>query len=154
MVGSSGSSRARTLAVAALGPALALSLVACGGGSSSGSTSAAAAPTVTATGAPGTNDGARGGANGAEFQKIQACLKAAGIAVPTRSPGPRPTGSTGYRQNGTPNGTPPSGGVRPSGGGFGGNGGGMFTSAAAQAAIKACGLTVPTFGGRPRATAG
>jgi hypothetical protein len=123
---------------------LAISLAACGG-SSSGSASASATPTARATG------GFRGnGANSAEYAKIQACLSAAGISLPTRSNFPRPSGTA----MGTPptgaNGTPPTGGVRPSGGrGFGG-GGGQFANKKVQAALKACGITIPT--GRPRAT--
>ncbi len=139
-------SRRKTVTVVALGPVLALSLVACGGGSS-GTTSAAATPSGNATGAPG--GGQRGGGfGGADFTKIQACLKAAGIALPTRSAFPRPSGSF----------TRPSGTAfpRPSGsagaGGFGGGrgGGGMFTDPQVQAALKACGITVPT--GRPTAS--
>jgi hypothetical protein len=142
MVRSRVSSRTRTLTVAVLGPVLAISLAACGG-SSSGSTSAAATPTARPTG------GFRGnGANSAEFAKIQSCLSAAGISLPTRSNFPRPSGTaTGPR----PTGVRPSGGyggVRPSGGrGFGG--GGQFANKKVQAALKACGITIPT--GRPRA---
>jgi hypothetical protein len=150
-------SRTTRLTVAALGPVLAVSLAACGGSSSAGSaTPAAATPNANATGAPG---GGRG-FGGADFTKIQACLKAAGINLPTGTRFPRPSGSF------TPRGTPPSGGVRPSGvrpsGGFGGGGGrgggfgGEFNTPQVKAALAACGITVPTGGGggpRPTATA-
>ena len=145
------SSRTTKLTIMALGPVLAVSLAACGGSSSTTGAAAGATPNASATGAPG---GGRGGMGGADFAKIQACLKAAGIAVPTAtgSRAPRPSGSF------TPNGTPPSNGVRPSGGagqggGRGGFGGGMFNSPEAQAALKACGITVPTGGARPNGTA-
>jgi hypothetical protein len=128
--------------------ALLLTLAACGG-----SGDAAATPSGSATGSPGANgNGQGGGFGGADFAAMQTCLKAAGIAVPTGMPsgGARPSGSA--RPSG--NGTPPADGVRPSGGaGFGG-GGGMFQSKEAQAALKACGITVPTGRGtRPSSTA-
>lgn len=138
------SSRSKAVTVTVLGPVLAFSLLACGGGSSGSATPSAAAPNPSASGAPG---GGRG-FNGADFTKIQACLKAAGIAVPTRSNFPRPSGSFSPRPR--PSGVRPSG-VRPSGGGnF--RGGGEFASPQVQAALKACGITVPTGGGRPNAT--
>lgn len=90
-----------------------------------------------------------------DMTAIQACFKAAGIetAIPRGMPsgGARPSGDP--RPSGTFNGTPPADGVRPSGapGGPGGGGGGMFQSAEAQAALKACGITVPTRGARPSA---
>lgn len=125
---------------------LLLTLAACGG-----SSDATATPAAAATGSPGAN-GQGGGFGGADFAAIQTCLKAAGIAVPTAMPsgGARPSGSA--RPSG--NGTPPANGVRPSGAPGGGGGGGMFQSAEAQAALKACGITVPTGrGARPSATA-
>jgi len=124
---------------------LLLALAGCGG--SSGAT---ATPAASATGSPGANGRGEGGFGGADFTAIQACLKAAGIAVPTFSGGPRPSGSARPSFNGTP----PADGVRPSDGqGFGGGRGGMFQSAEAQAALKACGITVPTGrGNRPSAT--
>jgi hypothetical protein len=129
----------KALTISVLGPVLALSLVACGGGSS-GSTAAASTPDASATGAPGGADRA----GGFDFTKAQACLKAAGIAVPTGNGGPRPSGSGGAIPSG-------AAGIRPSGA-AGGPGGGMFDSAAAQAALKACGITVPAGGGRPTVT--
>jgi hypothetical protein len=143
------SARNKAFAVTAFGPALALSLVACGGGSSGSTTAASTStPNASATGAPGTAGAGRAGVAGADFTKIQACLSAAGISLPTRSGAPRASGAAG--------GTPPSGAVRPTGGTGGGNGagagGGLFASAQVQAALKACGITVPTGGGRPTVT--
>jgi hypothetical protein len=141
------SSRSKAVTVTVLGPVLAFSLVACGGGSS-GSTASAATPKTSATGAPG--GGGRGGFGGADFTKIQACLKAAGITLPTRSGFPRPSGSFSPRAR--PSGVRPSG-VRPSGGNFRGGAGGQFASPQVQAALKACGITIPTGGARrPNAT--
>ena len=138
-------SRRNAVTVAALGPVLALSLVACGGGSSG--TTAGVTPSGNATGAPGGQGG--GGFGGADFTKIQACLKAAGIALPTRSGFPRPSGSFSR-----PSGTAfprPSGSGGPGGGFGGGRGGGaMFSDPQVQAALTACGITVPT--GRPTAS--
>src|SRR6185369_8608457 len=100
-----------------------------------------AAPTSAAAG----NDGSgRGGPGfGADFQKIQECLAAAGITLPTPSGGFRTPDGT--PPSGGPQGTPPSGAPRDGGGGFGG---GRFADPKVQAALKACGITVPT--GRPR----
>jgi hypothetical protein len=83
---------------------------------------------------------------------VQACLKAAGIAIPTLAARPsgsftRPSGSF-TRPSGSF--TRPSGSfTRPSGAG----GGGFFGTDSAegtqiQAALKACGITLPTGGGR------
>ena len=77
--------------------------------------------------------------------QVQACLKAAGIAVPTARA--RPSGTfTGTFPSGGFTGARPSGtftGARPSGG---------FANSPEQqkidTALKACGLTLPTFGPR------
>ncbi|MFI7585692.1 hypothetical protein ACIB24_01290 [Spongisporangium articulatum] len=121
---------------------LMLSLAACGGGSSGGASTAV--PSASATGAPG----AGGGFGGQDFQKIQACLSAAGITLPTQSGmpsfsgGTRPSGMPSF----SPGGTPPSG--APNGGGRGNSEfQKILSSDAAQAALKACGITMPT--GRP-----
>jgi hypothetical protein len=124
---------------------LLLALAACGGSSDAAST-----PSSSATGSPGAN-GPGGGFGGVDMTAIQACLKAAGIDLPTPSGGVGPSGQP--RPTGSFNGTPPADGVPPSGAPGGGAGGGMFESAEVQAALKACGITVPTGRGpRPTAT--
>jgi hypothetical protein len=140
--------RSRTARVAVLGAVLLL-LAGCGG--SEGSTGTG----LSATAAPGT-DGRGGGFGGADFTAIQDCLKAAGVSLPTPSGGQGGVGGqrgvggpedSGARPSGAPNGPPPSGGVRPSGAPRGG--GGMFQSAEVQAALKACGIELPTGRGGP-----
>lgn len=142
--------RSRVVRSAIVVPVMVLALAACGGSEDAATTAAASA---TATGGPG-----GGGGGGMDFTAMQACLTAAGIEVTL------PTGmaSGGSRPSGTFNGTPSAGdstpGARPSGtaGGGGGDGGGMseiFESDEAQAALKACGITVPTGGSQPSTSA-
>lgn len=166
--------RPRTLLVAAAGGVVvAAVLAACGGGSaastaaSSGASTAASGPrTVTATGqaaAPGA-DG-QDGDRGAELQKIQQCLTAAGISLPTPTGMPAngtpPAGGAGMTPGADGRYTAPDGDVYTApptrgdgdGGGPGGDGPGrMFSDPAVQAALKACGITVPTGGARPSAS--
>jgi hypothetical protein len=140
--------RSGLVKAAVAAPVLAVVLAACGGSSSGGSASSAT-PTPSSTGQAGQRGG---GAFGAQFTAIEQCLKAAGIAVPTARA--RPSGSSFPRPSGSFNGTPPAGGggfngtpgTRPSGG-FGGGAGGIGTilnSSQAKAALKACGITIPT----------
>ncbi|MGX7679889.1 hypothetical protein ACSMXN_13440 [Jatrophihabitans sp. DSM 45814] len=127
--------------------------------SSSSSKSPAAASSAAST-SRGAGQG-RGGAGFFANAQVQACLKAAGISIP--SAGARPSGSFN-RPSGRPTGTfsrPPGGfrsgarpsGVRPSGGGFGAFGGAEGTKI--QAALKACGIALPSRpagGATPSAT--
>jgi hypothetical protein len=97
---------------------------------------------------------------------VTACLKAAGITVPT-APARAPSGSTGSGASGAPAGsmpagTPPSGsaptGSAPTGAGGGGAPSGRTGTSSSQmakiqAALKACGITVPS-GGRPGGSGG
>ncbi len=122
-------------------------------GCSSGSTKAATASAtagstasssagVSAAGPYRSGQAGRGMFNDA---KVQACLKAAGIAVPTfRRPSGAPTGSP-------PSGARPTGGfptgARRSGAGFGGTQSTQF-----RTALKACGITLPTGGRYPGRT--
>jgi hypothetical protein len=116
-------------------------LTGCAGGSASGSSASGTAGAAPATAGQA---GARGGPGDAaaqqRFAQIRSCLQAAGIAVPTPSgtrrsltrtpgvtPSPRPSGSPGFR-----------------GGGFGR----MFADPKVQAALKACGIALPTPGAR------
>ena len=129
-------------ALAAVLAAGVFGIAACGGGAAASTAAAAASPTA---GAPSGRAG--GGFDPAELTKIRECLAAAGITLPTpsafpggtRSPGTRPTFSP------RPSGGFPSGGF-PSGG-PGGRAGGIFSvlrSPEAIAALKACGLSLPT----------
>ncbi len=140
----------RAVAVAGVLLSAAGLVAACGGSSSNSSGQPAGM-----TGAPGQGGPGGEGNFGQEFTAIRQCLTAAGISVPTFSP--RARGSF----TGTPSWTP---GERPTGsftrspgmGGPGGRGGGMMSilnDPKAQAALKACGLTMPTRGNFPRPTA-
>ena len=143
---------ARPLAAGLVATGTAIALTACGGsGAATPASSATPAPTSSASASPGTA-GARGGFNSALQQQIQACLKAAGIAVPTTGTrGIRPSGAPGAGMpSGAPGGGMPSG--RPSGAPGGGYGG-FAMSAEAQTALKACGITIPTGRGAGAATA-
>ncbi len=124
-----------------------LSLTACGGssGSAKASATSSSSSSASASGSASRGRGA-GGAGFLQSAQVQQCLKAAGITVPTFSAGARPSGSF-TRPSGSF--TRPSGSfTRPSGAG-GGFGGGFFGTDTAegqqiQAALKACGITVPT----------
>jgi hypothetical protein len=123
-----------------------LSLTACGGGAKSGS----ATPSASSSSSASSTATRQGGAGGLFANaQVQQCLKAAGITLPT------PTGSRPNRPSGsfTPGERPSD---RPTGSftrGAGGFGGGFFgadpaQAQAIQAALKACGITLPT-GRRP-----
>jgi hypothetical protein len=133
--------------------ATAAGVVACGGGSGSSTTTTSAAASSSAAVSSSASGGRGARANPFADASVQACLKAAGIAVPTFAG--RPSGSfTRPRGSFTrPSGsfTRPSGSfTRPSG--VGGGGGFFGTDSAEgaqiQAALKACGITLPTGGGR------
>jgi hypothetical protein len=129
-------------------------LAACGGGSSKAG--AAAAATTSPSSSPSGSGGPRGaggaGRNVFADPKVSQCLSAAGIAVPSFSARPRPTG-TGATARPSFTGPRPSGSNRPGGGfgGFGGFGGNSAQSTQIQQALKACGIALPTFsrGARP-----
>ena len=156
----------RAVAVATV-PVSVLALAACGGSSAGGDGAAAAAPAASSAadggGAPdaeGMPGGGRGGFDSEQFAQIRDCLSAAGISVPTPTarpdftPGagytPRPgmTGRPTARPTDVPTGAPGAGGR----GGFGGGIGAILQDPTAQAAIKACGLEVPSFGPRDGAS--
>lgn len=130
--------RRPTIRLLALGLTVAgaLSLAACGSSSS-------AEPAQTESAAPG----GPGGFGGADMQKIFACLKAAGIDVPDL-----PSGMPSGRSSGMPSDRPS--GARPSGApsDFRGRGGIDFSDAKVAAALKACGITVPSGMLAPQAT--
>ena len=119
---------------------IAVSLVAAVGvlagcGSSSGGASTSTGATTSAAARP--SGAPTGGPPAGQLAEIQTCLKAAGITVDI--PTGRPTFSPGATTR--PTGSPPAGAGQ--GGGFGA----IFTDPKAQAALKACGITLPT--GRP-----
>jgi hypothetical protein len=109
--------------IATIGLVAALA-TACGGSSSATTTGAHATPSRSA--------GRPFGVTSAERSKVEKCLKAAGISVPTGRPGggssaaPRPSFTPGAN--------------RPAGGG----GGGLFGNPQTQQALKACGIAPPT----------
>ena len=127
---------------ATVGAVLAAAALVAGCSAGSAAAPAASGPTTAPgagpTGAPG---GGPGGQNPQQFAAIRQCLQAAGIplpsidpsrrfspgARPSGSPRPRPTGSDGQR-----------GGRR------------LFADPATRAALKACGITIPTGGFGPR----
>ncbi|MEO8517929.1 MAG: hypothetical protein ABI438_02025 [Dermatophilaceae bacterium] len=133
---------------------VAVGLAGCGSSSTSSgtATSTTASPTGAPTGAAGrvpgrAGAGGLGGFDSAQLQQVQDCLKAAGVAVPTAPPSGFPSGDF------TPGAGRPSGGT--GGPGAGAGAGGLFNNPEAQAALKACGITLPTNpgGGRPTGTA-
>ena len=151
----------RAFAATSVAAVAALSLVACSsGGSGATAASAPSGSVSTASGTgPGTSantgqGGGFGGGNAAQFAQIQTCLKAAGISLPTfsgRPSGTRPSGApsnfpSGVRPSGMPSGIPS--GARPGGGGAFSQ---ILSSDAAKAALKACGITLPS--GAPSGTA-
>ena len=130
-----------------------IGVVACGGGSgsSSPSSTAAAASSSAVASASSTNgaDRADAGRNPYADPTVQACLSAAGIAVPTFA---RPSGSF-TRPSGSftrPSGsfTRPSGSFTRPSGGAGGNFGGTDSPEfqKIQQALTACGISLPTGG--------
>ena len=131
---------ARSVRLGAAGLVAAATLSVLSGCGSSASPTGAAAPTnASATGGAGNR-----GSNSADFRKIQECLTAAGIAMPTPSGGVRTRTGTA-RPSGSFSRSP-----RPSGsGGFGGGRSRMFSDPKIVAALEACGITVPTGGANP-----
>lgn len=132
------------LAVTVLG----ITLAGCGSSESSGGNGSAAAsgtpttPVAAPTGGVPSGAPGPGGSGGIDFTKVQACLKAAGIALPTTLP----SGVPSTLPSGGFNGTPPPGFTPGASGGPGGPSGGpgFLSDPKAQAALKACGITLPT----------
>ena len=120
--------------------ASALMLTACSTDPGTTTSAATPAPTAPATGQPGPA--------GVDFQKINDCLQAAGIDVPTGMPSNLPSGMPTDRPAGRPTDLPsrmPSGMGAP---GQGGGPAGAFNGPEAQAALKACGIELPTIPAR------
>jgi hypothetical protein len=112
--------------------------------------SATTAPQTTPSSAPSTGPGGAqpsglgGGAGGPDFAKIQQCLAAAGLTLPTGSFTP-PSGAfpSGQFPGGSfPSGSFPSASFAPPAGL-----GGAFNDPKAQQALAACGISLP--GGAP-----
>jgi hypothetical protein len=133
---------------------IALAAVATLSACSSGNTKAAPKSTAKTSAARSANNGF---GQLLDNPQAKACLAAAGIALPTARPsgsgGPSGAGGSGFpsgqRPSGFPSGQRPSNlpsGARPSGGagGFGGQDSAQFQKI--QAALTACGITVPTTG--------
>ena len=106
--------------------------------------SASTAPQATPSSAPSAATG--GGLPGGDFAKIQQCLQAAGLSLPTGSFAP-PSGA--FPSGRFPNGSFPSGSFAPPSGSFAPPGGlgGTFNDPKVQEALKACGISLP--GGAP-----
>ena len=101
--------------------------------SSGGTTSAPAASAPAASAPAGAPDGRF------DFAKIQQCLTAAGIALPSGGSFALPSGGIPQRPAGSF--APPSGGFAPPSGGFPG---GRLNDPTTLAALKACGIALPS----------
>ncbi|NLT56977.1 MAG: hypothetical protein GXX79_20935 [Actinomycetales bacterium] len=126
-------------------------LGACGGSEDSGAT------TSPGQGAPG-EAGGPGGPGDMDMAAVQSCLEAAGIDLPTPTGTRRPEGSRTRPPEGSGTRPPrPTGSMTrsPGQGGPGGDGGmfALFQRDDVKTALQACGITVPTPGGRPRGSA-
>jgi len=121
--------RRSTLATAALLTTVALSITGCGGGSSS-----SAAGSQTPPAAPA-------GVDPAQMKAIRQCLKAAGLnqAIPKGAPSGMPTDLPSDLPSNPPSGVPTD---IPSN--FSGGPGGQLNNPKIQAALKACGIQLPT----------
>ena len=108
----------------------AIAAAACGSG---GTTAAPAASAPAASAPAGAPDGSF------DFAKIQQCLTAAGIALPSGGSFALPSGGIPPRPSGSF--APPSGSFAPPSGGFPGGG---LNNAATLAALKACGIALPS----------
>jgi hypothetical protein len=120
----------RRIIIPTLVVAAALAAAACGSGGTT-ATPAASAPVASAP--------AGGPAGNLDFAKIQQCLTAAGIALPSVGSFALPSGGIPQRPPGSF--APPSGSFAPPSGGFPG---GRFNDPATLAALKACGIELPS----------
>jgi len=121
--------RRSTVATAALLTTVALSITGCGGGSSSTSASSQTPPT------------APSGVDPTQLNAIRHCLKAAGLgqSIPQGAPSGIPSNLPSDLPSGAPTDIPSN---------FSGGPGGQFNSPKIQAALKACGIQLPTPQGR------
>jgi hypothetical protein len=109
---------------------LAFTLAGCGGSAApdSGDQSASPAPTMTESGSAGP---------GQMPEEIRECLRAAGIELPSGTPSRRPNAAPSEPPGGIPTGRPSG---RPSGISNAPN----FDNPQVRAALKACGITLPS----------
>jgi hypothetical protein len=124
-------------------------LAACGSSSSSSTNAAGAAGAQTAPGAGGAQAGRGGFSALASDPKVVACLKKAGVALPTG--GGRPGGGQGGGGQGG-GGVPPGGGTgtAPNGRPQGGGAGGQFQKI--RDALQKCGIQLPARPGGAQGT--
>jgi len=120
----------RVAALTVVGVLAAAALTGCGG-SSSGTSSGG--PTTFRSGGPGGFQLDPG-----QQQKIQRCLKAAGLSASF------PTGRPSGVPSGGPSGSPPSGAPSDFTGGGPSGGPGGIADPEVQAALKACGISLPS----------
>lgn len=126
--------RLRRVGIATSGVSLLALLAGCGASSTGSTTAAAGAQGTAATAAAG----GPGGGNSTQFAAITKCLNAAGISMPT--PPARPSGAA----NGSGSNTTPPSAAAGSGNGSGPTGTNPFSDTKVVAALKACGITVPS----------
>jgi hypothetical protein len=121
--------RRSTVAIASLLTTVALSITGCGGGSSSNATSTRTPPA------------APSGVDPSQIKAIRQCLKAAGLnqTIPQGGPSGMPTDLPSDLPSNPPSGVPTD---IPSN--FSGGPGGQFNDPKIQAALKACGIQLPT----------
>jgi hypothetical protein len=117
--------RRPTMATATLLLAVALSVAGCGGGSSSNATSNRTPPA------------APSGVDPTQIRAIRQCLKAAGLteSIPSGAPTGIPSDLPSNLPSGAPTNLPSN---------FSGGPGGQFDNPKIQAALKACGIQLPT----------
>ena len=120
-------SHRRTI-LAALVVVAAIAAAGCGPGGTTAAPAASATAASASAGAPGGN---------LDFGKIQECLTAAGISVPSGGSFALPSGGVPQQ---------PSGSFAPPSGGFQGGG---FSDPATLAALKACGIALPAAPSNP-----
>ena len=136
--------RVLILPTAALAAALAISACTPSASTAPQSTASSApsdAPVGGQPSAPAGGAGAPGGfPAGGDFAKIQQCLQAAGLSLPTGS-FPLPSGSFALPSGALPSGFVPGGSFAPPAGA------GALNDPKVQAALKACGISLP--GGAP-----
>ena len=119
-------------------PVVAIATAATVAGCGTASSGSGGTPTASTT-SPTTTSGASSGDRAAQLEKVNACLNAAGVALPSGFPSGAPSGFPSGAPSGFPSGAPSGGFSRPAGAG---PGGGAFSDPKIQSALKACGITL------------